>query len=184
MDNKDNNRKNNTPNRMFIIITLAAALLIWYMGSMVRNQLEENTKIEISYDKFMDMLDKNEIAKVESQADRIVITPKTQPNTTPLEITYYTGHLFDPYLVDKLDEAGVEYNAKVVDNKTTIFDTIIQLVLPFVLIYVVMFFLFKAISKNSGGMMGVGKSNAKVYVEKQTGVSFKEIGRASCRERV
>ncbi|HHU70821.1 MAG TPA: ATP-dependent zinc metalloprotease FtsH [Clostridiales bacterium] len=174
MDNNDNKRKNNTPNRMFIIITLAAALLIWYMGTMVRNQIEESTKIEISYDKFMDMLDKNEVAKVESQADRIVITPRTQPNT-PLEITYYTGHLFDPYLVDKLDKANVEYNGQVVDNRTTIFDTVIQLVLPFVLIYVVMYFLFKAISKNSGGMMGVGKSNAKVYVEKKTGVSFKDV---------
>jgi len=174
MDNNDNKHKNNTPNRMFIIITLAAALLIWYMGTMVRNQIEESTKIEISYDKFMDMLDKNEVAKVESQADRIVITPRTQPNT-PLEITYYTGHLFDPYLVDKLDKANVEYNGQVVDNRTTIFDTVIQLVLPFVLIYVVMYFLFKAISKNSGGMMGVGKSNAKVYVEKKTGVSFKDV---------
>src|SRR5690554_4031333 len=103
MDNNDNKRKNNKPNRMFLIITLAAALLIWYMGTMFRNQIAESTKIEISYDKFMDMLDKNEVAKVESQADRIVITPRTQPNT-PLEITYYTGHLFDPYLVDKLDK--------------------------------------------------------------------------------
>lgn len=174
MDNNDNKRKNNKPNRMFLIITLAAALLIWYMGTMFRNQIAESTKIEISYDKFMDMLDKNEVAKVESQADRIVITPRTQPNT-PLEITYYTGHLFDPYLVDKLDKANVEYNGQVVDNRTTIFDTVIQLVLPFVLIYVVMYFLFKAISKNSGGMMGVGKSNAKVYVEKKTGVSFKDV---------
>lgn len=174
MDNNDNKRKNNKPNRMFLIITLAAALLIWYMGTMFRNQIAESTKIEISYDRFMDMLDKNEVAKVESQADRIVITPRTQPNT-PLEITYYTGHLFDPYLVDKLDKANVEYNGQVVDNRTTIFDTVIQLVLPFVLIYVVMYFLFKAISKNSGGMMGVGKSNAKVYVEKKTGVSFKDV---------
>ena len=104
MDNKDNKRKNNTPNRMFIIITLAAALLIWYMGTMVRNQIEESTNIEISYNQFMDMLDKDEIAKVESKADRIVITPKAQ-GSTPLETTYYTGHFYDPYLVEKLDKA-------------------------------------------------------------------------------
>lgn len=175
MDNNNNKRKNNMPNRMFIIITLLAALLIWYMGSMVYRQLEESTNIEITYDEFMNMLEKGEVKSVEAQADRLMITPKEQPNTA-LGITYYTGYFTDFDLQDKLSEhKDVTYSAQVVDNRTTFLDTIIQLVLPFVLIYIVMWFLFKAISKNSGGVMGVGKSNAKIYVEKQTGVSFKDV---------
>ncbi|NMA73271.1 MAG: ATP-dependent zinc metalloprotease FtsH [Bacteroidales bacterium] len=174
MNNNNNKRKNNMPNRMFIIITLLAAMLIWYMGSLVYRQFEESTNIEITYDKFMDMVENDEILSVEAQADRLVIVPKNQPNSA-LEITYYTGYFSDFDLQEKLDQYDIEYSAQVVDNRTTVFDTIIQLVLPFVAIYVVMWFLFKAISKNSGGVMGVGKSNAKVYVEKQTGVSFKDV---------
>ncbi|NLP35845.1 MAG: ATP-dependent zinc metalloprotease FtsH [Clostridiales bacterium] len=175
MDNNNNKRKNNMPNRMFIIITLLAALLIWYMGSMVVRQIEESTNIEITYDEFMDMLENGKIKSVEAQQDRIVIVPKEQPDTA-LGITYYTGYFTDFDLQEKLQEhKDVKYHAQVIDNRTTILDTIIQMVLPFVLIYVVMFFLFRAISKNSGGVMGVGKSNAKVYVQKQTGVSFKDV---------
>ena len=175
MDNNNNNkRKNNMPNRMFVIITLAAALLIWYMGSMVYRQIEESTNIEITYDEFMKMLDAGQIESVEAQPDRLVITPKNQPNKA-LDITYYTGHFPDLYLESKLEKAGVVFKSQVVDNRASILDTIIQIVLPFVLIYIVMWFLFKAITKNSGGVMGVGKSNAKVYVEKQTGVSFKDV---------
>jgi len=174
MDNNNNKRKNNMPNRMFIIITLLAALLIWYMGTMVYRQIEESTNIEITYDKFMDMLENDEIESVNAQSDRLVIVPKKQPNPA-IEITYYTGYFTDFDLQEKLEQHNVKYSAQVVDNRTTILDTIIQLVLPFVAIYVVMWFLFKAISKNSGGVMGVGKSNAKVYVEKQTGVTFKDV---------
>lgn len=174
MDNNNNKRKNNMPNRMFVIITLLAALLIWYMVTMVYRQIEESTNIEITYDKFMDMLENDEIESVNAQSDRLVIVPKKQPNPA-IEITYYTGYFTDLDLQEKLDQHNVKYSAQVVDNRTTILDTIIQLVLPFVAIYVVMWFLFKAISKNSGGVMGVGKSNAKVYVEKQTGVTFKDV---------
>lgn len=175
MDNNNNNkRKNNMPNRMFVIITLAAALLIWYMGSMVYRQIEESTNIEITYDEFVKMLDAGQIESVEAQSDRLVIVPKNQPNKA-LDITYYTGHFPDLYLEQKLEKAGVVFKSQVVDNRASILDTVIQIVLPFVLIYIVMWFLFKAITKNSGGVMGVGKSNAKVYVEKQTGVNFKDV---------
>jgi cell division protease FtsH len=120
------------------------------------------------------MLDAGQIESVEAQSDRLVIVPKNQPNKA-LDITYYTGHFPDLYLEQKLEKAGVVFKSQVVDNRASILDTVIQIVLPFVLIYIVMWFLFKAITKNSGGVMGVGKSNAKVYVEKQTGVNFKDV---------
>jgi cell division protease FtsH len=173
-NNKQNNNKNSSPNRMIIIITLVSALIIWYMFSFLSEQINEGTKKEITYDEFLVMLDEGKVESVEVQANKIMIVPKEQENSTA-EITYFTGYIYDLDLVNRLDKADIEFGQEVPDNRNTIFDTIISLVLPFVLIYIVMWFLFKAISKNSGGMMGVGKSNAKVYVEKSTGVTFKDV---------
>ncbi|MDF2537019.1 MAG: ftsH2 [Herbinix sp.] len=187
MDNKNNKQnKGNMPNRVTIIIILIASLVIWYMFTLFSEQLKESTNIEISYDKFYDMIDNNEIESVELKVDnRLSIVPKVQPNKA-FDITYYTGYFYnDLELIGKLKEKHIEFGAEVPDNRSSILDTIISLVLPFVLIYIVMWFLFKAISKNSGGVMGVGKSNAKVYVEKQTGVTFKDVaGQEEAKESV
>jgi cell division protease FtsH len=179
MDNNNNNNKpnkNGMPNRTAIIITLVSALFIWYMFSLLSDQIRESTNVEKTYNQFIDMLDKGEIKSVVIQSDKIKFVPVTQPNES-YDVTYYTGfgNMYDPTLVDRLEKAGIDYKQQVVDNRSSILDSIITMLLPFVLIYVVMWFLFKAISKNSGGVMGVGKSNAKVYVEKQTGVTFKDV---------
>lgn len=177
MDNNNNKPGNNkgTPNKVAVIITMVAALVIWSMYSLLSSQLQESTKKEITYDKFINMLEQGEIASVEIQADRISIVPKVQPNKA-YDITYYTGYIYDTDLVNRLNNAtGVTYKGKVEATRNPILDTIISLVLPFILIYIVMWFLFKAVSKNSGGVMGVGKSNAKIYVEKSTGVNFKDV---------
>ena len=179
MDNKNNkDNKNNVPNRSAIIITLISAIFIWYMFSFVQNQIKESTNIEKTYDEFMAMVDHDELQKVTITSDRIIFIPRVQPDP-PLVKTYYTGNLYDEELPRILQEAnakyGLEYDREVVDNRNSILESILSMVLPFILIYVVMWFLFKAISKNSGGMMGVGKSNAKVYVEKSTGVTFKDV---------
>lgn len=181
MDNNNNNNnkqnKNGIPNKTAIIITLVAALVIWYMFSMIKEQIQENTNIEKTYDEFIDMLENNKIKSVEIQEHlgRIEFEPKEQPYAA-YDIVYYTGYIYnDEQLVARLDKAGIPFHNQVVDNRNSIIDTVISMVLPFVLIYVVMWFLFKAISKNSGGVMGVGKSNAKVYVEKQTGVTFRDV---------
>ncbi|NLL01070.1 MAG: ATP-dependent zinc metalloprotease FtsH [Clostridiales bacterium] len=179
MDNKnDKQNKNNLPNRSAIIITLLAAIFIWYLFSAIQDQLKESTNIEKTYDEFITMLEGEKIEEVIIDGDRIIFIPTDQPYSS-YDISYYTGHLYDEELNNQLLEAhnnyGLKYGRKVVDNRSSILDNILSMILPFVLIYVVMWFLFKAISKNSGGMMGVGKSNAKVYVEKSTGVTFKDV---------
>ena len=177
MDNNDKRNRNNMPNRTAIIITLISAIFIWYMFSVLQNQIKENTNIEKTYDEFMTMMDNDEIEEVIIDGDRIIFIPKVQPYR--YDITYYTGNLYAEELNSQLQEAnaryGLKYSRKVVDNRNTILESILSMVLPFILIYVVMWFLFKAISKNSGGVMGFGKSNAKVYVEKSTGVTFKDV---------
>lgn len=179
MDNKNNKQqnKNGLPNRTAIIITLVSALFIWYMISFIQDIIKESTNEEKTYDEFMVMLDGNQLEKVVISDDIISFTPKEQPKTS-YDVNYYTGNLYDPDLYGKLYEAnqkhGLVYERKIVDNKTTIFD-ILSMFLPFIMIYVVMWFVFKAVSKNSGGVMGIGKSNAKVYVEKSTGITFKDV---------
>ena len=181
MENKNNKpNKNGMPNRTAIIITLISALFLWYMFSMVQDQIRESTNKEVTYNEFLDMLDNGKIESVIIQSDRIKYEPFVQPNES-FDINYYTGYnaANDAELIPRLEAANAKYKTifkrQVVDNRTSILDSIITMLLPFVLIYVVMWFLFKAISKNSGGVMGVGKSNAKVYVEKQTGVTFKDV---------
>ncbi|TAH65222.1 MAG: ATP-dependent metallopeptidase FtsH/Yme1/Tma family protein [Anaerolineaceae bacterium] len=179
MDNKnDKNNKNNMPNKTAIIITMISAIFIWYMFSFLQNAIKESTNIEKTYDEFIQMVDNEQLEKVIISSDRIRFVPKVQPNIGYNE-TYYTGNIYNPELYNILQEAheryGLTYYSEVIDNRNTILDSILSMVLPFILIYVVMWFLFKAISKNSGGVMGVGKSNAKVYVEKSTGVTFRDV---------
>ncbi len=179
MDNKnDKQNKNGLPNKTAIIITLISAIFIWYLFSFLQNQIKESTNIEKTYDEFMTMVENEQVTRVTILDDRIKFVPKVQPNSG-YDITYYTGRVPDAELAVILREANIKYGLiyerEVINSRNTIFDTIISMVLPFVLIYVVMWFLFKAISKNSGGVMGVGKSNAKIYVEKSTGVTFKDV---------
>ncbi|MGB8454183.1 MAG: ATP-dependent zinc metalloprotease FtsH [Anaerocolumna sp.] len=176
MDNKKpNNNKHGMNNKKTFLYILIAAIITLALFTYMTNQLKAGSNIEISYDKFIDMLSNGEVKSVSIQPDKIVIEPVTQPN--PLyDISYYTGVMNDPELTDRLLKAKVTIKPQINDSRTTIFDIIVVWILPFVLIYLVMWFLFKMISKSGGGMMGgVGKSNAKVYVEKETGVTFKDV---------
>ncbi len=176
MDNKKpNNNKNGMNNKKTFFYILIAAIITLALFTLMTNQLKAGSNIEISYDKFVDMLDKGEVKAVNIQSDKIVIEPVTQPN--PLyKISYYTGLMNDGELTNRLLKAKVTINPQIAGSRNAILDIILVWILPFVLLNLVMWLLFKMISKNGGGMMGgVGKSNAKVYVEKETGVTFKDV---------
>lgn len=176
MDNKNlNNNKRGMNNRKPLIYCLIAAIITLLLFYYMSNQLRESSKKEITYDAFVRMLENGEVKSVQLAQDKIEIEPVTQENQL-YPITYYTGYVGDEKLEERLLAANVPHKADVVNTRTTLVDIIVAWVLPFVAIYVVMWFLFRMISKSGGGMMGgVGKSNAKVYVEKQTGVTFKDV---------
>ncbi|BCK01200.1 ATP-dependent zinc metalloprotease FtsH [Anaerocolumna chitinilytica] len=180
MDNKNrNNNKpganNNNNSKKPLLYILLAAVITLILFSFLAKQLQEGSNIEITYNKFYSMLDEGKIKSVKIESDRLVIEPKEQPSDV-YNIKYYTGLINDDQLVTKLEKAGVDYKRDTSSTKSSILDVILAWVLPFVLIYVVWYFLFRMISKSSGGMMGgVGKSNAKIYVEKETGVTFKDV---------
>ena len=187
-NNNNNNNDNNGKKPMPVwLLCLAGALVLYALFSYMTAKLQQASYQEITYAKFVEMVEKNEVKEVLIQYDyeRILISPKTQKEGT-LPVTYYTGIIYyDDGLLPLLNEHGVSYASEVVDKSTTIVDIIVNWILPFALIYLVMWFLFRMIMKNGNGMMGVGKSNAKVYVEKETGVTFKDVaGQEEAKESV
>lgn len=187
MDNNnngpDNSNRNEGGNRRILFFCLIATVIAVLLFSYLSKQIAAGQVEEITYDKFLKMIEDKSIEKVVITKDRIEITPRKQ--TSMYGLTYYTGIMDDDDLEQKLYEAGITFNAEVIDSSTTIIDILLAYVLPFALIYVVMYFFVRMISKNSGGVMGVGKSNAKVYVEKETGVTFKDVaGQEEAKESI
>lgn len=170
----DNNQNNNNPkNKQTIMLFLIVALVVLMAMSFFSSMLQESTMKKITYDQFITMLHNREVKSVNVVSDKIIITPKRQPSEL-VDITYYTGIFNDPDLKEECLAAGVEFDQKIPDSKSTILDILLVYVLPIALVWFMASFLLKRMSKG-GGMMGVGKSNAKVYVEKQTGVTFKDV---------
>ena len=185
-DNQDNNRKKN--NRYGWVFCLVIALAIVFSISYMSKQMEVSRMKEITYGEFVELLEQGKLTRVEVQPDkeRIVISPVATSNDFREGLIYYTGYFpYDTELQQRCEAAGVEYLATYTDKSVTILDIILSYVLPFVLIYGVMFILFRMLTKNGGMMGGVGKSNAKVYVEKETGVTFKDVaGQEEAKESV
>ncbi|NLZ80760.1 MAG: ATP-dependent zinc metalloprotease FtsH [Clostridiales bacterium] len=172
MDKKDNNKMpKNTQTWIILVVSgLIMLLVISYMNSWV----EDSTTKEITYNEFMNKVKAGEISSVYIKADRIVITPISQISDV-IKLTYYTGIIEDPNLIPILEEYDVTYSGEVVDSGSTIVDFILAWVFPILLMYLVLGFFTRRMSKGSGGMMGVGKSTAKRYMEKTTGVTFKDV---------
>ncbi|MBQ7636286.1 MAG: ATP-dependent zinc metalloprotease FtsH [Lachnospiraceae bacterium] len=174
------NNKNNKDNRQMkagILICIVVALFVLLWGHMISKSIENSTTKEITYDEFIDMLDNGEVDSVEIQSNtqRLIITPKEQKYTKYTE-TRYTGILEDGNALQiRLEKAGVTYSRAIDNGSSQILSTILDFVIMFGGIFIFMFLMYRLASKSSGGLMSVGRSNAKVYVEKETGVTFKDV---------
>ena len=121
------------------------------------------------------MLDNGQVSKVVITSDEIKITPAQQANNI-YKVTYYTGVISMDYnLITRLEKANVEFSKEVSSGSSSLMYMLITTLLPILLLWGGLFFVFRMMSKNSGGMMGVGKSTAKMYVQKATGVTFKDV---------
>lgn len=166
-NNKKNNNKLGIPFVAFItLVTLIFVLAMSGFGGLRGSQ-------EITYDKFLQMIEDKEVEKVVISKDQITITPKTEKGK-PAE-NFYTGVVNDDQLTEKLMEAGVEFNQEIPDDSGMAFLNIILTIMPLVVFIGFFLWMSKKMSKGGGGIMGVGKSNAKMYVEKETGVTFKDV---------
>ena len=177
-ENNKNNQNNNgkkSPNRSFIfmlVVSIGLTLLFFYAFS----RIQESQREEISYGQFLDMLDEGNVKMVKIYGSSIEVTMKNEDESKRGTI-YYATRISDLYLVDRLEEAKkngeLDYTA-VDESNSAIIGNIISWVVMIVLFYVVIWFFMRMMSKG-GGVMGVGKSNAKMYVEKETGVTFADV---------
>lgn len=181
MDKKKN--QNDNPNKKknikSAIILLVVCLGITALFTSVMSRYKNGSQKKISYSKFLTMLDKGEIKKVQVADRKIYIEPKTQQNPL-MKTTYYTVSMNDALLVNRLKEAEdnnkiSSYEQQDSSGSNAILSVMVSYVLPFVLIYAMMYFVMRGIGKGGGMMGSVGKSNAKVYVEKKTGVTFADV---------
>ena len=166
-DNK--NPRNRQSILMFLIIALVAILFWNFIGNM------GSSSEEITYDEFIQMLDEDKVESVEIGSSQINII-STEKDALGRNITYYTGTVPDYSLQQRLDEADVEYFSPVEDFRNVILSAIVNFLLPVLLLWGAFALLMRRMGGGSGMMgMNVGKSKAKVYIEKDTGVTFKDV---------
>ncbi|MEZ3433990.1 MAG: ATP-dependent zinc metalloprotease FtsH [Lachnospiraceae bacterium] len=175
MDNQNRNNKgpdrNNKQGFSFVIIvTLLTAMMVF---ALYQFQGVSSQEKEISYDEFLKMVEDRKVDTVEVKSDRIVITAKKEKGEREAK-EYYTGVIRDDTLSNKLYKAGVEYKQEIPDTTSMMVAQTIFSFLPIFLLIGMLVWMTRKMSKG-GGIMGVGKSNAKMYVEKQTGVTFKDV---------
>ena len=170
--NQDRNKKNN---RTGIIICLVVALGTFLVFSFMNSQVRNATNKEITYDQFLKMLEDGNVKSVTIKSNELHIEPMSQGNTL-YEMTYYTGLItMDVQLVSRLEESGVQFSRDTSDSTSSVGYMLLTTLLPILLLWGGLFFIFRTMSKSSGGVMGVGKSTAKMYVQKETGVLFKDV---------
>lgn len=188
--NGGNDQKGPQKRQSFMLLLVAALITLLSM-SFLMNSVSKSSSKEITYDEFLQMVEDGKVDSVLIKSDKLEITPKqdkaqekTESSRNPFalyggydsqpEVKYYTGLVNDDSLPAFLNEYGVTYSKEIPDNSSWILSILLTYVLPIVILWVLLSFLFRKMS--GGGMMGgVGKSNAKVYVQKETGVTFKDV---------
>ncbi len=176
--NDNNNSPKNGRNRggQSLMILLICVLISLISMSAFSGMFSDSTSREISYDKFIQMLDDGEIESVEIHADTVDITPKSDQSYT--KITYYTTKTEDnTALTERLARAGVKFERKQASAFVTVLNTILSFVIPFALFMIVISVMMNRMNKG-GGVMGVGKSRARTYVTWQV----KTRRRSLCRK--
>lgn len=183
MENNQNRNKNQKNDKRGWILVIAVSLLTAFFVLGLFNFAGSATTEEITYDKFIDMVEARKVQKVVLGSEKIIITPRTELSQSEwgqmfqsFQMTYYTGYVEDyTTLAARLDEAGVEFYSEIPDTASAmLFNFFLTVILPFAGIFLFMTFMMRKMTKG-GGIMGIGKSNAKMYVEQSTGVTFKDV---------
>ena len=172
-DNRDPRKQGSNKNHQSILAFLICLLVTLVCLSLFTNMLQDHSS-EITYDKFIDMVEKDQVKEVTLQSDTLTIVPKKQ--TSPYsEITYYTNQVEDETaLTKRLEGTGIIFKSEPPDAFGKFMSMMLSVLLPTLLLFVLLMFFMRRMNKG-GGMMGVGKSRAKAYVQKETGITFKDV---------
>ena len=169
-DPEGGNNKKDDMNKKSLMIMVILAIAVMIIAQMLSGKIASASQKEMTYTEFMQDVKDGKVTKVELDSDRIYYEVKNQKN-----VKYYTGNVQDERLYEELDNAGVTYSRKVIDTTTYVMSSILSFVLPTVLMVAVMMIFYRFAFKGGGGVMGVGKSNAKLYVQDKTGVTFQDV---------
>ncbi len=175
--NGPNKNGGNTPPKPKIFPLIVTGLIIFLMMNLIAGWISNSSLEKKTYSEFLDYLQAGQIAEVEFTGDRIIfLTKEEAAKDERLQINYYTGLITNTdntNLVHQLRQKGISINQKPQDNAATVY--IIYQILSTVLLVGVMWFLMRKIGAMSGGMGGMGQSKAKVYMEKETGITFADV---------
>ena len=174
-DSKDPQNQGSNKNHQSILAFLICLLVTLVCFALFTNMLKDNSS-EISYDKFIDMVDKDQVKEVTIQSNTLTIVPKKQ-NSKYEDMSYYTTKTEDSTaLTKRLEGKGIKFETDPPDAFGEFIAMILSVVLPTLLLFGLLMFSMRRMNKSGGIMgMGVGKSKAKAYVQKETGVTFKDV---------
>ena len=185
-DPGNNGGKMRQPFFIFLILSLVAL----FITSLIYSRVDNSSTQEITYSQFLELVNEDQVESVVFDGDRIQITLKDdadfaaseeeqqaadyyyQATGQRMETTYYTAYINDEDLLPLLKEHNVDIDGETSDSTAMIIYNILSFAIPLILFFVLISYVMK---RMGGGAMGVGKSNAKVYVEKSTGVTFKDV---------
>ncbi len=175
-NSNNNDNKNKKSNRSFIIFCVFASLFALLLITYLNNRLEASRRVEVTYSDFLEMIDKNMVDSVKFSTNVIYFVPKKEDGSAYYTKIFYTGRMNNDYeIVSRLNEAGVKFTHEIPDTSSGILTFFFSYIFPLLLLWIIFGLFFKMMSKNGGGIMGVGKSNAKMYVQKETGITFKDV---------
>ena len=178
-DNKPQNGDDGRQGRRIIFLMVAALIATLLINSLYTT-IANAYLSEITYNEFQTYLDKDEIAELEFQSDRMVILTRDEAKKpSSQQQLYYTGYIpnvSNDDLKDRLDAQGVEYNTEIVEQASPIVTFVVTWLLPVIIMYALFSLLMRSMSKRmGGGIGGIGESKAKVYMEKSTGITFADV---------
>ena len=178
-DNKPQNGDDGRQGRRIIFLMVAALIATLLINSLYTT-IANAYLSEITYNEFQTYLDKDEIAELEFQSDRMVILTRDEAEKpSSQQRLYYTGYIpnvSNDDLKDRLDAQGVEYNTEIVEQASPIVTFVVTWLLPVIIMYALFSLLMRGMTKRmGGGIGGIGESKAKVYMEKSTGITFADV---------
>ena len=178
-DNKPQNGDDGRQGRRITFLMVAALIATLLINSLYTT-IANAYLSEITYNEFQTYLDKDEIAELEFQSDRMVILTRDEAKKpSAQQRLYYTGYIpnvSNDELKARLDAQGVEYNTEIVEQASPIVTFVVTWLLPVIIMYALFSLLMRSMTKRmGGGIGGIGESKAKAYMEKSTGVTFADV---------
>ena len=164
--NKKDDSKKNIQNLIIILITAVVAVLLIHS---LLSKMQESRREEVPYNQFLEWVDAGEVKKAEIKYDTIEFVKED----SPMAITYWTGKVDYDGLAERLEAGGVEFKEEVSSSSSMILTLFMSYILPILAMGLMLWWLMR--SMKGGGMMGVGKSTAKTYMQKETGITFKDV---------